>query len=685
MSNLQLKLPFDPTGVATSNLVTNEIKAIKQNLILFDYGAFYKEGLIVKLCDSDGSNERVLTSQEYTCFEYQEDVGNKVAREAFAAVLVKIAHTKTHCSVTYQAVGGRDQVLNTKKYQDAFDNLHINAAGVDYSNIIGKPKEFNPKEHLTDASTIYGLDSARDELVRIEQAISNAPDHQELNNRQYETILNSNLLYYADYNRLHRDELNEVYANAGFVEDTLVQVNKISTQVNNNEAINDSNAELLQIKENTSAMYFEVFDALYMKTYCSLLKKKQNATLPLNDDSLDVYKTIGDLQAYYRLDMDSGYNVTNDNFILTDKSGNSIHAIGDVLQSPYITNTVYSVTGLKTGDSRKLTFPSGKPFIDSDTSVVCVLGTEIGSTSNIKQTLLRGNGYELVIDTQNEKALQLINTGSGEKLIDIKCSRFISDSKMLVAFSLHSIKHLSYAVNSHPKEAMDENRGFIVAPNVQDTIVFDECFVGSTDSSGSIISLAIFNKTLSKRHLEAIAYYWNVFQNVNVNSFGNAAFYDGLYDSSTDYLPATDFTATEQVIASNDSLNNWFVGDFALGDTDAVNYFYGKHYLVYRGSTRQDKIALRKEVTIDKCHTYRLMFDLAFSQMNPADISIKINGGLVSKTFSRLSSSLRLDCTIDINVEDTNNVVIDWINNNNQVQGNMFAITNLRLIQYPRV
>ena len=79
-------------------------------------------------------------------------------------------------------------------------------------------------------------------------------------------------------------------------------------------------------------------------------------------------------------------------------------------------------------------------------------------------------------------------------------------------------------------------------------------------------------------------------------------------------------------------MNNWFVGDFALGDTDAVNYFYGKHYLVYRGSTRQDRIALRKEVTIDKCHTYRLMFDLAFSQMNPADISIKINGSLIKTT-----------------------------------------------------
>ena len=168
---LVYKYPYDPTGVNSQNLVSEEKHTIPREdnrAFATLAGPFFTDSLVVK----DASGNILKRKTDYVAFEYVSDPSEITGKEVCCAVLIKNSEIEGDVFVTYQAAGGPFS-LNVEAITQAIANLEIDARTVAWGDILAKPDYFPPLRHLHDIGDIYGFEYIVNAIEDLRNAVLN--------------------------------------------------------------------------------------------------------------------------------------------------------------------------------------------------------------------------------------------------------------------------------------------------------------------------------------------------------------------------------------------------------------------------------------------------------------------------------------------------------------------------------
>lgn len=150
-----LKYPYDPTGVADTNLVTGEIHTVprsKNRAFATNHGPFYTKNLVLR-----GPDGTVLTAHtDYLALQLYPEASQATGQEVCAIIQIINDQIAGDISVDYHVVGG-EYSISAQALKDLIDQLEIDNRPVAWADVIGKPSQFPPSPHMHDAADLYGM------------------------------------------------------------------------------------------------------------------------------------------------------------------------------------------------------------------------------------------------------------------------------------------------------------------------------------------------------------------------------------------------------------------------------------------------------------------------------------------------------------------------------------------------
>lgn len=168
--------PFDATGTATTNLVSQETHQVQEFnyrssfLIIPEAAPFYIDNLIVRYNNGTVIKELIRDVDYKLVFDYRAAT-QSIGKPVYGGILLNIFSTGT-ISIDYQTIGGtwtcdRNYVLQ-KLVQNEF-----NPRVTIWDMITDKTDLFPPINHQQTIDTIYGMDKLIAQMVALETAIIN--------------------------------------------------------------------------------------------------------------------------------------------------------------------------------------------------------------------------------------------------------------------------------------------------------------------------------------------------------------------------------------------------------------------------------------------------------------------------------------------------------------------------------
>ena len=165
-----VRFDYDPTGVNSDNLVSNEIHALTDHYVRAfspTYGPFFADSVVL----FDNANDRQLVRGiDYSITELNQDITLRLGKEVSSVVLVLNASVSNAVRMTYQVVGGLYQ-----NQADAIANMYQallqDNRPIEWANVLGKPLSFPPTLHLHNLQDVYGFEPVVNAIERIRSAI----------------------------------------------------------------------------------------------------------------------------------------------------------------------------------------------------------------------------------------------------------------------------------------------------------------------------------------------------------------------------------------------------------------------------------------------------------------------------------------------------------------------------------
>lgn len=165
-----VRFPLDPTGISTNNFVQAEPVTMVHRItraIAPQYGAFYTQSLRV----FDGvSNVELVRGVQYYAAELYEVPTAKYGKEVCAIIIIKDTSVSDTVLLNYQAVGGEFSA-SVEAIVSQINNLQNDTRPVRWGDIIDKPSEYTPTDHLHDLGDIYGFESLVHAVNRVRAAV----------------------------------------------------------------------------------------------------------------------------------------------------------------------------------------------------------------------------------------------------------------------------------------------------------------------------------------------------------------------------------------------------------------------------------------------------------------------------------------------------------------------------------
>lgn len=161
---------LDKTGTAAENLVSGEIHTPPPRQIrpiAPKYGPYFTESL--QLFDNT-TNRLLVRDTDYLCVELLQDAAAMYGKEICSLILVINTAVSANIRVSYQVLGGLYS-KNTQALVDFMNDLALDSRPVTWPDLINKPDQFIPADHLHDIEDVYGFEYVTAMLERIRQAI----------------------------------------------------------------------------------------------------------------------------------------------------------------------------------------------------------------------------------------------------------------------------------------------------------------------------------------------------------------------------------------------------------------------------------------------------------------------------------------------------------------------------------
>jgi len=235
-----LGYPLDLTGVAPSNLITNEFHAFNtaaDRIFVPSGGPFYTVGMAIR---HGVTNVLLQPNSQYKLLHLHKD-GSLLSRKEVCAVVYITDSSVPSVNLEYHLLGG--------VYADTSDNIRelvlanpVADSNVSWGHIFGQPVQFTPAEHLHHVDELYGMAEVVDVLERLRVAVlaGDSPAFDAIYQYLHTLITN------ADY-----ASVNEVIAligNAPFVEvktyPTYAALRAVTTMVNNISSLHVATGKL---------------------------------------------------------------------------------------------------------------------------------------------------------------------------------------------------------------------------------------------------------------------------------------------------------------------------------------------------------------------------------------------------------------------------------------------------------
>lgn len=211
MTPIVIKYPLDLTGKSPNNLVLGEIHELPVGVnraIATNYGPFYTQGLVVRELPS---GKVLQPNLQYKAVQLYEEATMRSGLEVCAIIVITDTSVASSVELDYQVVGGE---FSSSVYaiQQLIASLDLDSRPVSWGEVLGKPSEFPPTEHLHDIGDLYGFEYVVAALESIRQAILQGDEasHEEL--RKYADHLaadaNARIDALAASLKAHTDNVN---------------------------------------------------------------------------------------------------------------------------------------------------------------------------------------------------------------------------------------------------------------------------------------------------------------------------------------------------------------------------------------------------------------------------------------------------------------------------------------------
>lgn len=165
-----IRYPLDPTGTSPNNYVQGEEHTLlrrKVRAVAPTYGAFFTESMQVYDVDNGRPLDKGI---DYDTVELYELPTVQFGKEVHAVVLIKNENVGDNITLSYQVVGG-EYSASASAIIHMIDTLALDNRPVDWGDLIAKPTEFEPSEHLHDAGDLYGFEYVTNALERVARAV----------------------------------------------------------------------------------------------------------------------------------------------------------------------------------------------------------------------------------------------------------------------------------------------------------------------------------------------------------------------------------------------------------------------------------------------------------------------------------------------------------------------------------
>jgi len=181
MADLLLTLPYDPTGSAATNRITNEQHVVnplsyrENNFIVPKMAPFFIPDvgtpMPVRFVDNDGNSRLMVLGQDYY-FGFKFYTASRAVGRPVYGGIVLLDNTLVGTIVIdrYQSIGG-NWTLSTQEYLELIaDRLH-NPKIVMWESVVDIPVYFEPVDHDWRILDMVGMGDVSQKLITIEEAI----------------------------------------------------------------------------------------------------------------------------------------------------------------------------------------------------------------------------------------------------------------------------------------------------------------------------------------------------------------------------------------------------------------------------------------------------------------------------------------------------------------------------------
>ena len=164
-----IKYPLDPTGISITNLVQGEVHTLVNRpirCVATMYGGYYANSMVI----TDLNTNVILNANQWYPGELYDVPTALYGLPVYALVVISDTSVSNNISLQYQVVGGEFSTSETALI-NLINTLNVDNRPVDWPNIILKPSEYPPSEHLHNAGDIYGFEYVVHAIERVKSAI----------------------------------------------------------------------------------------------------------------------------------------------------------------------------------------------------------------------------------------------------------------------------------------------------------------------------------------------------------------------------------------------------------------------------------------------------------------------------------------------------------------------------------
>ncbi len=165
-SNPLVIYPLDPTGSSPNNLIVGDIETVIPNentAVKPIYGFYYAGSMIIK---DNNTNQTLVRGEDYLCVELSGEFTGKYGQEICGMVLFLGTNGTTQISMSYQCLGGHGQFL-PNNISELYQNITSSPQLLEWNNILNKPLQYTPNNHVNMLEDIYGFEPIVYALERI--------------------------------------------------------------------------------------------------------------------------------------------------------------------------------------------------------------------------------------------------------------------------------------------------------------------------------------------------------------------------------------------------------------------------------------------------------------------------------------------------------------------------------------